>query len=358
MRIIQLIDSLEAGGAERMAVNYANALANQIDFSGLVSTRKEGALQLQLESKVSYFFLNKKSTLDLSALWRLKNYVRDNKIECVQVHSTSFFMALLLKLLCMDIQLIWHDHYGNSEFLASRSKLIYRLGLPFYKGVISVNQNLKNWTAQTFNFKNVIYLPNFSKESKSNLATTVLHGKEGKRILSLANLRVQKNHFLLIQIAKRIKETHPEWTFHLVGKDFEDAYAAQVKLAIMQNNLEHTVYLYGSRQDIPNILRQSTIGILTSASEGLPLALLEYGMAKIPVIVTNVGEVSSVIQNNKNGYLVPVEEQLFYEKLVNLMNDDVKQAIFAEALSRTMLDKFSGDKIIQIYLNWIANSCK
>ena len=44
MRIVQLIDSLEAGGAERMAVNYANELAGQIDFSGLVVSRKEGLL--------------------------------------------------------------------------------------------------------------------------------------------------------------------------------------------------------------------------------------------------------------------------------------------------------------------------
>ena len=35
MRIIQLIDSLAPGGAERMAVNYANALSDKVAFSGL-----------------------------------------------------------------------------------------------------------------------------------------------------------------------------------------------------------------------------------------------------------------------------------------------------------------------------------
>jgi hypothetical protein len=58
MRILQLIDSLEAGGAERM-VNYANALTQQIECSGLVCTRKEGALKNQLDSKVAYLFLDK-----------------------------------------------------------------------------------------------------------------------------------------------------------------------------------------------------------------------------------------------------------------------------------------------------------
>ena len=42
MRIVQIIDSLDVGGAEKMAVNYANALVGRIEFSGLVVTRAEG----------------------------------------------------------------------------------------------------------------------------------------------------------------------------------------------------------------------------------------------------------------------------------------------------------------------------
>jgi hypothetical protein len=49
VRIIQIIDSLEAGGSERMAINYANALAENRFFS-LVATRKEGSLLSQLNT--------------------------------------------------------------------------------------------------------------------------------------------------------------------------------------------------------------------------------------------------------------------------------------------------------------------
>ena len=117
MRIIQIIDSLEAGGAERMAVSYANALADAIDFSGLVATRKEGPLLNQIDEKVSYLFLNKKSLIDFKSLLRLRRFVKQNKVTHVQAHSTSFFLAFLLKLSCPSLQLIWHDHYGDSEFL-------------------------------------------------------------------------------------------------------------------------------------------------------------------------------------------------------------------------------------------------
>ncbi|WP_260850296.1 hypothetical protein [Flavobacterium anhuiense] len=65
MRVLQLIDSLEAGGAERIAINYANALTDKIEFSGLIATRKEGQLLAQLDKDVVYHFLNKKKQLIL-----------------------------------------------------------------------------------------------------------------------------------------------------------------------------------------------------------------------------------------------------------------------------------------------------
>ena len=71
MRILQIIDSLEAGGAERMAVNYANALAKTVSFSGLVVTRKEGALQSELDLNVNYLFLNKQFDLIYILLYSL-----------------------------------------------------------------------------------------------------------------------------------------------------------------------------------------------------------------------------------------------------------------------------------------------
>ena len=49
MRILQLIDSLDAGGAERIAVNYANSLTQKVSFSGLVTTRKEGVLKTEIQ---------------------------------------------------------------------------------------------------------------------------------------------------------------------------------------------------------------------------------------------------------------------------------------------------------------------
>ena len=188
MRIVQIIDSLEAGGAERMAVSYANALATKIEFSGLVVTRKEGSLLNQIDKKVSYLYLNKKRAIDFDALLRLRSYVIQNKVEIVHAHSTSFFLAFLLKVVCPSVKLIWHDHYGDSEFLSERPGNALKIAMPFFSGIISVNQKLKTWAERKLNFLNVIYLPNFPSEEKEILEHTILTGMEGKRIVSLANL--------------------------------------------------------------------------------------------------------------------------------------------------------------------------
>ena len=87
----------------------------------------------------------------------------------------------------------------------------------------------------------------------------------------------------------------------MVGKDGNDAYSKKIKEAIKEKDLEEIVFIYGLKNDIHHIITQSTICILTSFSEGLPVALLEYGLSKNPLVSTNVGEIPRIITNRQNG---------------------------------------------------------
>jgi glycosyltransferase involved in cell wall biosynthesis len=357
MRIIQIIDSLEAGGAERMAVNYANTLVSEIEFSGLVATRKEGSLLNQINPNVSYLFLNKKRQLDFVALFRLRSFVLKNKVTHIHAHSTSFFLAFLLKCICPYLKTIRHDHYGNNEFLGTRPDFVLKQTAPFFNGVIAVNQKLKKWSEVQLKAKNVIYLPNFPVKEIGVDVHTMLKGVDGKRIVSLANLREQKNHFLLLEVAQKLKHSFSDWTFHLVGKDFEDEYSRQIKKLIKEYDLENKVFLYGSRQDVSTILHQASIAILTSQSEGLPVALLEYGWYKKAVVVTNVGEIPLIVQHKKNGFIVDSNEpNMFYESLVNLITHEELQSDFGKALYDTIQAEYTAESVMKKYLNWLSNS--
>jgi len=354
MRILQLIDSLEAGGGEKMAVSYANALVKEIEFSGLVATRKEGPLLHQINEKVSYLFLKKKKVIDIKALFQLRNYIKKNKVAIVHAHSTSFFLAFLLKISSPYLKIIWHNHYGNSEFSSVKRLFSLKMAIPFFYGVIAVNQKLKIWAEQKLGCKNVIYLPNFPSNETDVTSHAILQGIDGKRILSLANLRDHKNHFLLLEVAQKLMHSHPEWTFHLVGKDFEDEYSRKIKDLILEYNLENNVFLYGSKQDVAFILKQSAIAVLTSKTEGLPVALLEYGLYKKPVVVTAVGEIPFIIQNKINGLVVPSQNgPLFYEALVSCVDDTEFRNELGNRLFETVIENFSEEAIIRNYMDWL-----
>lgn len=357
MRILQLIDSLEAGGAERMALNYANALVDTLGFSALVATRKEGALLEQIDSKVTYLFLDKRRQLDLGAVWRLRSFAKKHRITHVHAHSTSFFIAFLLKLTLPSLKVIRHDHYGNASFLSKRPSTVLQSTSFFFNGVIAVNHELKVWSERKLKSKNVIYLPNFIPLKQEECTkTTYLNGNPEKRVLLLANLRPQKNHFLLLQVATMLKNSHPDWTFHLVGKDFEDDYSKEIKSKIKELEVENQVFLYGSRTDIPFILSQSTLGILTSVSEGLPVALLEYGMHELAVIVTEVGELPNIISNEVNGCLIKSNDPVsFYKALVALISDSSRRKSMARALNQTITEGYSSKNVLEKYRHWLEN---
>lgn len=356
MRIAQIIDSLEIGGAEKMAVNYANALSKKIEFSGLIATRAEGNLKNQLNKEVSYLFLNRKKIIDIAAILKVRTYCKENKIDYLQAHSSSYLIAVLVKISFPTIKLIWHDHNGLSEFLGKRKTYAVKFASIFFNGVIAVNYQLKNWAERYLFCEKVTYLSNFTKFHENITQETNLKGKTGKRILCLANLRHQKNHFFLLEVAEKLKEIKTDWTFHLVGKDFKDDYSAQIKRLLKSKKLEETVFIYGSKNDVTYIINQSDIAILTSQSEGLPVAMIEYGLMKKPVISTMVGEIPLIIEDGVNGFLVEVQDtDGFLEKVIKLIDDTTLRVSFGYNLNQTIVENHSEEGVIVKYLNWIEN---
>lgn len=356
MRIVQIIDSLEIGGAERMAVNYANVLSEKIEFSGLIASRKEGLISSELSDKVSYLFLKKNKKIDVNAVLKLRKYLKSNNIDVIHAHSSSFFIAVLVKLTLPRIRIIWHDHYGISQDLASRKSLGLKIGSFFFAGIISVNSDLKDWAKSYLCCTNIIYLPNFILNSSVSNEKLKINGLEGKRVICVANLRPQKNHILLIDAAKVVKDKFPDWTFHLMGKDFNDSYSNELNKKVKDLNLQNTVYFYGAINNVKSSLLQCQIAVLPSLSEGLPLAILEYGLNKLPVIATNVGEISNIITSEKEGVLIESNNcnalVMAIQKLIDSEKD--RNEIGYNLYNKIQKD-FNTETIFSNYILWLKS---
>ncbi|WP_235817842.1 glycosyltransferase [Formosa haliotis] len=356
LRVLQLIDTLEAGGAERMAVNLANALVTEVNGSYLCTTRAEGLLKASLDSSVGYLFLKRTKTLDVSAVKRLVAYVKQEQITIVHAHASSFFIATLLKLYFPKVQFVWHDHYGNSQFVEERPKKMLKACSRLFYAIFAVNETLGQWDKRQLHCKQVEVVANFVTLQSCALETK-LYGEPGKRIVCLANLRPQKDHINLVNAFNQVLEIHPDWTLHCVGKDFNDDYAKQVYTEVRRLGLEKQIYFYGSCPDVSAILKHMDIGVLSSKSEGLPLALLEYGFAELPVIATDVGDCNRVIVNTNIGRLVPASDaNSLAVTLIKVIEDKQWRLNSSVALHHFVKKRYSKagalKHVLQVYRQW------
>jgi glycosyltransferase involved in cell wall biosynthesis len=348
MRVVQLIDSLEAGGAERMAVNYANALSKKITFSGLIATRKEGQLLDQISESVSYLCLNKKKKIDIQAIFKLRQYIVKNKIDIIHAHSSSFFIAVLVKLTLPKAKIIWHEHYGTRVKESRKENKVLFLFSLLFSSIFVVNYQLKNWSTKNLLCKKVVFIPNFTIDKKDNTQITNLKGKEGKRIVFLANLKEPKNHIAIIRAYEELKLYESEWSLHLIGKDYLNSYSEELKDFIKLNSLENHIHLYGERRDIKNILSQASIGVLASTQEGFPVTLLEYAMNDLGVVSTNVGFCSEIIQNEFNGLLFnPLNDFEIKCQLKKMIEDDFLRKKVSSNFKMSVIKKYSEEVVVE-----------
>ena len=296
MKVLQVIDTLDAGGAERMAVNCANALAGKIETSHICCTRREGLLRNEIKAEVGFLFLNKRSSLDLWAFRKLLKYVKKHQISIVHAHSTSIFFCTLLKIyLGSKIRLIWHDHYGKSEFLENRPKTILKLLSGYIDGVIAVNQKLAEWSKIHLKCSHIQVIRNFIlPKTRRPRGFTLLKGSPTDfKFICVANLRPQKDQISLLEAFEKLDLENV--SLHLLGKNFQDDYSVQVLKKIENSERKDAIFYYGSQVDVDAYLNEADVGILSSISEGLPLALLEYGLAGLPAVYTNVGQCAEVM---------------------------------------------------------------
>ncbi|MEZ4858013.1 MAG: glycosyltransferase [Flavobacteriaceae bacterium] len=323
MRVLQLIDSLDAGGAERVAVTYANALVSQVELSSLCTTRKEGLLKKDLGKEVSYLFLRKKHALDIFAIVRLVRFIQKKKIQILHAHATSYFTATIIKILLPRMILIWHDHYGNSEMLSERKFTILKWCATTFNGVLCVNKDLENWALKNLKAKNVLFLKNPVTITNTTDKVFKLKGIEGKRIICLANIRPQKDHENLLKAFEWVIKKHPDYSLHLFGKNWGDRYYQNFEAFINRKELQGKVYYYGSQSNTHTLLTQASVGVLASYSEGLPLALLEYGLAGLGVVCTQVGQCEEVV--NGFGQCVPPNNpEAFANAILYYIENDTK----------------------------------
>ena len=124
-------------------------------------------------------------------------------------------------------------------------------------------------------------------------------------ITTLGRLNAQKGHAILIAAAAQVVARLPEARFLIVGDgDLLEALRAQAAALGIAN----AVVFAGHRNDVPAILAATDVLCISSNYEGTPLVLFEAMAAGKAVVSTAVDGCKEVIQDKKNGLLVPPQD--------------------------------------------------
>jgi len=354
MKILQLIDSLSIGGSERMSVNIANTLAENGIESYLIASRKGGPLQQFLLPDVKYYCLNKKNGLDILAFYRLLKLVKKIKPDIIHAHSTSVYWAIGIKLFVSKTKVVWHDHYGLSDTLKDKDRFWLKFFSKWIDGIIVVNAALEIWCKKNLNIpaNKIVYLKNFPY-----LTITKVGIKNKKPVLlNLANFRPQKDQLNLVEAVNRVKETGIDFELWLAGAYGDKNWVLAVQNRIESLGLMNEVKILGPIENSAEVLSKASIGILSSVSEGLPVALLEYGLAGLPVICTDTGQCKEVLGNGRYGIVVPpANPTALADAIIKLVTNSTMAEQMALAFNKHVVEEYGTEKFLAGYLKMLKN---
>jgi glycosyltransferase involved in cell wall biosynthesis len=347
--VLHLIDSLAVGGAERVAVELANAQAAEGYEVHLCTTRRDGALESLLAPAVGRLRLCRTTRLSPGAVARLARYVRAHSIDVLHAHSTSLFVAAQARFLCPRVRLVWHDHYGRSEERGSRSALPFKLAARWIDGAVAVTAELANWAIAQVGVpeEREWYIPN-GIPLHNGAAPIPLPGPAGARIACVANLRRQKDHLTLVQSIALLRNEVGNASLLLVGTGSDRPYEAEVRAEVARLGLNDAVFFLGERGDVPAVLASCDVGVLASRSEGLPLALLEYGVAGLAAVATAVGQCEEVLDGGEAGLLVPAgDADSLAGALSSLLRDPVRRAELGRRLRARVGERYAVGRVVR-----------
>lgn len=311
MRVLSIVSTLLLGGAEVMAVMISNSLHRSGVYSCLCCTRESGPVAKKLLVDVPLIYLNKKSFFDIKAIRALRKLIVQNRVDIVHAHNDSVFTVIISKFfpypIC-NLKIVWHDHSGVHALYKNRPLISVALTSWLVDAIIVVDQDAENlFRYFSSNKKKIRHISNFSE---FNITDNVpkLPGISSKRIVNVATIHPIKGQLVLVEAFKTVLDKFSDAHLIFVGKIRDEDYYKLLLDKIKKMDMANSVTFLGGREDVPDVLKQVDIGVLCSVAEGTPLALLEYGMAGLPVIATNVGQCSQIVEDQVSGQIISAQD--------------------------------------------------
>ncbi len=351
MNILLLATHFNIGGISKYLTNLSRGLVRK--GHNVVIASSAGDFILALDKKVLFFPLNIKTKSELSpkiffTLPKLIKLIREKEtglIHC-QTRVSQALAFYLSKITAVPYLTTCHGFFQPH---------LGRIFFPCWgRKVIAISQPVEEHLIKDFRVapSKIALIPN-GVRIKDNLTLpdfSILRRKYGLRekgdvIGVIARLSPVKGIRYLIMAMSKVLKTKPDVQLVIVG---EGKIKQELKNLSKELGIAERVFFLGALADTEEILSILNVFVLPSLQEGLGLSLLEaMAMAK-PVIASQVGGISDVIEKGENGLLVPAKDvgELTQAILRLLENREIAEEIGRKA-KETVRERFSLERMVE-----------
>ncbi|CAN5489905.1 N/A [soil metagenome] len=332
MRVLHYLDSINRGGAEVQALDVARN-AHRYGIELTVVTGKGGALEDEFRSAgIEFIKLDRKLPVDLFLALQLRKIIRERKIEFVRGFQAVDGIHIYLStrgLKGVKTVLSFEGFIPDSKNRRSLNFLIPRMSAN-----IVVSRSLQEWLRvtdglDTDNNFTIVY-------NGSDLARLAPTGKSLRRELGIditapligmiANFYrdPRKDQLTLTKALPAVMAEFPQTHCVFVGRTEKGAEAkiADCVDVCVQNNITDRAHFLGSRPDIPDILSDLDISVLSSLQEGFPVTISESMLAGVPMVVSDIGPHLEATNNGEYAEIFPTgDPEILAQKIIKLIRD-------------------------------------
>lgn len=297
-------------------------------FSWLLTRKKIGKL-------IDALYFEKKIDLVEAPDWTgITSFMKINCPIVIREHGTDTYFCHL-----------------DSRKVKFKNYIHEKIALRKASGVIAVSEFTGNLTNKLFKLNRPFtVIPNAVDSSFFVPENQV----SNDTILYFGSLIRKKGLLELPLIFNEVVAQNPHAKLILIGKDVPDILTKSastwqmMQLLFSEKALKNTLYKGGvDYAEIKNIIIGATVCVFPSFAEALPVSWLEAMAMGKPVVASNIGWASEIVDDGVDGFLVnPKEHQLYAAKILQLLDDSNLRSSFEKNARTKICERFDLEIVV------------
>ena len=380
IHVAHVIESLGPGGAERLLYTNLKHFDPERVRSTVITVYDHGTHWVEpvKELGVPVVSLDCRSTRDIpKGVSRLRAWLRANRPDLVHSHLWAANVISRIAGRLSGVPVVssvhnpdhepqaWSDGANVSLMTRHAVKALDRWTAKFGSTrMVAVSDYVRKGAGRDLHFPldsiDLVYNPfdvdlmKAPVKDRGELLRELGLPVESLILLNVARVSPQKGLLYAVRALPEILKQYPRAQLLSVGATTDPRWTAELKREAEALGVADHFHMLGARANVVDFLRACDIFVFPSLYEGLGIALIEAMAAGCVCVATNTGPIPEVVQDGKDGVLVPsADAEALARAICDLLGDPARRSRLGTAAKQTAFSKFQpkeqAERLTRVY---------